>query len=310
MGNSGNGKSTLIKAIITEARRSLKYFLFPTARRVRPHDVLPHTAGIVPIPFNSKPFGLAVLYDFAGQHEYYSSHAAVMENLILPTPPLFLLLIDISKPINDIKEELVYWWQFINNHSQRAVAPPHVILVISHKDVLQKCGGNPDILMEQLSKVIGDKNVKFKFESFSLLDCRQLHSKGLSSLLTQLNTTCKILRETANVDLHCHILRAFLASKFNNVACQISEIMDAISEGTDVLLPQDQVQLSRLLSTLTDQGHVLLLKNNSDENKSWVVLKPDVLLREINGSIFCPRYFKEQSHRFSMEYRSCYIDYN
>ena len=175
-----------------------------------------------------------------------------------------------------------------------------MILVISHKDVLQKCGGNPDILMEQLSEVIGDKSVKFKCESFFLLDCRQLRSKGLSSLLTQLNTTCKILRETANVDLHCHVLRAFLTSKFNNVACQISEIMDAISEGTDILLPQDQVQLSRLLSTLTDQGRVLLLKYNSDENKSWVVLKPDVLLREVNGSIFCPRYFKEQSHRFSM----------
>ena len=64
VGNSGNGKSTLIKAITTEARRSLKYFLFPKARRVRPHDVPSHTAGIVPIPFNSKHFGLAVLYDF------------------------------------------------------------------------------------------------------------------------------------------------------------------------------------------------------------------------------------------------------
>ena len=37
---------------------------------------------------NGKHFGHVVLYDFAGQHEYYSSHAPVMENLILPSPPL------------------------------------------------------------------------------------------------------------------------------------------------------------------------------------------------------------------------------
>ena len=104
VGNSGNGKSTLIKAVTTEASQLLKYSPLSKMKYVNPSDVSPHTAGIVPIPFNSKHFGNAVLYDFAGQHEYYSSHAAVMENLILPSPPLFLLLIDISKS----KEELVY----------------------------------------------------------------------------------------------------------------------------------------------------------------------------------------------------------
>ena len=90
VGNSGTGKSTLIKAVTTEASQLLKYALSSKAKFVNPSDVPPHTAGIVPIPFNSKHFGHAVLYDFAGQHEYYSSHAAVMENLILPSPPLFL----------------------------------------------------------------------------------------------------------------------------------------------------------------------------------------------------------------------------
>ena len=143
VGNSGTGKSTLIKAVTTEASQLLKYAIFPKMKFVNPSDVPPHTAGIVPIPFNSKHFGHAVLYDFAGQHKYYSSHAAVMENLILPTPPLFLLLIDISKPIEEIKEELVYWWQFINNLSQRAATPPHVMFVGSHKDKVRARGENP-----------------------------------------------------------------------------------------------------------------------------------------------------------------------
>ena len=37
---------------------------------------------------NGIHFGHVMLYDFAGQHEYNSSHAPVMENLILPSPPL------------------------------------------------------------------------------------------------------------------------------------------------------------------------------------------------------------------------------
>ena len=88
VGNSGGGKSTLIKAVTTERSKSFKNSF--KAKHVKPSEVPPHTAGIVPLPFNSKHFGHAVLYDFAGQHEYYSSHAAVMENLVLPSPPLLL----------------------------------------------------------------------------------------------------------------------------------------------------------------------------------------------------------------------------
>ena len=180
VGNSGTGKSTLIKAVTTEASQLLKYAVFPKFQLINPNDVPPHTAGIVPIPFNSKHFGHAVLYDFAGQHEYYSSHAAVM-NLILPTPPLFLLLIDISKPIEKIKEELVYWWQFINNHSQRAAVPPHVMFVGSHKDKV-RARGDPQSIMENILKdSVRNIKVSFKFEGSFPLDCRKLASQGLDA---------------------------------------------------------------------------------------------------------------------------------
>ena len=64
LGNSGDGKSTLIKAITTETSQLLKF----AARRVNPSDVPPHTAGIVPIPFNSKYFGPSL-------HCWYCSHS-------------------------------------------------------------------------------------------------------------------------------------------------------------------------------------------------------------------------------------------
>ena len=92
---------------------------------VNSRDVPPHTAGIAPLPLKSKYFGNVVLYDLAGQHQCYTSRAAVMENLIPPSHPLFLLLIDISKRMEEIEEELLYWWHFIDNQAQKATAPPH-----------------------------------------------------------------------------------------------------------------------------------------------------------------------------------------
>ena len=302
IGSHGAGKSTLIKAVTTEASQLLKYAIFPRAKRVNPSDVPPHTAGIVPIPFNSKHFGHAVLYDFAGQHEYYSSHAAVMENLILPSPPLFLLLIDISKPIEKIKEELVYWWHFINNHCQRAAAPPHVIFVASHKDKVRARGEDSQSIIDMVLKdSVRDIQVSFKFEGSFPMDCRKLVSRGLTALLTQLNTTCEVLRQTVDVDIHCHILKAFLTTtEFKElVVCQILQIIEKIKSG-DALLPQSSSQLIPLLSTLSDQGHILVLQNHTDVNKNWVILKPEVLLAEVNGSIFAPDYFKEHFRNFAM----------
>ena len=302
IGNSGGGKSTLIKAVTTE-RSKLLQSTFPfRANHVNPSEVPPHTAGIVPFSFNSKHFGHAVLYDFAGQHEYYSSHAAVMENLVLPSPPLFLLLIDISKPMDEVKEELVYWWMFINNNSKRATAPPYVILVGSHEDIVKERGGNIQGIMKQIIDIVRNTKVSFQFDSSKVfsLDCRKLVSQGLTALLTQLKVTCQTLRQTADIDLHCHILKAFLSTKFeSSVACKISKISQVI-ESEDVLLPHGPSQLILLLSTLSDKGHILLLENHTDVNKTWVVLKPELLLAEVNGSIFAPDYFKEHCSGFAM----------
>ena len=83
------------------------------------------------------------------------------------------------------------------------------------------------------------------------------------------------------------------------MVCQIFQIFKKI-KSDDTLLPQSSSQLIPLLSTLSDQGHILLLQNHTDVNKSWVILKPEVLLAEVNGSIFAPHYFKDHFRNFSM----------
>jgi len=130
VGNPETGKSTLVKAICKEA--NILWRIVPKyMRRVR--NVPSHTAGIIPTTFRSKTFGNTVLYDLAGQVEYYTSHAAVIQTTVISTPPAFIIVVNMSES-EKISETLRYWWSFINNHGSRASAPPQVILVGSHAD--------------------------------------------------------------------------------------------------------------------------------------------------------------------------------
>ena len=75
-GDSGAGKTTIAHLI--------KHLLAHRGNSDKAHvaaDVKPFTAGIVPHHIMSE-LGNFVIYDFAGQQEYYSSHAAILEQVI------------------------------------------------------------------------------------------------------------------------------------------------------------------------------------------------------------------------------------
>ena len=45
-------------------------------------------------PHQSEQLGNFVVYDFAGQQEYYSSHAAVLEQVMRRSAAMFLCVVD------------------------------------------------------------------------------------------------------------------------------------------------------------------------------------------------------------------------
>ena len=77
VGNPGAGKSTLSHVINNTATGSIVFGLF---RNVG--GVVPCTAGIIPYKLQHRTLGNIILHDFAGHWEYYSSHSAVIENLL------------------------------------------------------------------------------------------------------------------------------------------------------------------------------------------------------------------------------------
>ena len=292
IGNSGSGKSRMIKTVIKEAPEWLRYFLFLWKIYIlfKPEDDHCDTAGIVPTAFKSKHFGHAVLYELAGKYEY---HNKVIENLMKKSsPPLFLLMIDISKPMEEIEKEFKYWWKFIDDHSKKATEThrPHAILVGSHADLV----GDYSQKLELVADSIRSMEVSFMYVQSFPLDCTKVASLELQSLLSTLDETCNTLREKADTDFHCGILNAFLDTKHfqEQVYWKICHIQEKI-ESDDVLLPQDSLHLIQLLKTLSDQGRIVLLINESDVKESWVILKEEVLFERVNSSIFASQqYFK------------------
>ena len=296
VGNPETGKSTLIKAICKEASIFWK-FLPKELRRVK--NVQPHTAGIIPTTFRSKAFGNTVLYDLAGQIEYYTSHAAVIQTTVISTPPAFIIVVNMSESEEKISETLRYWWSFINNHAARASAPPQVILVGSHADKVKARGGNVKEKMSQVSTLLKRLPTSFYFAGQIALDCRDPASRKLQLFCSLVNKSCCELRRTADVDLRCHVLYAFLLEKFpGKVACTVSDIATIIQE-SDTLLPQNPDVLMPHISTLSDKGLLLLVKDSVSNEDSWVILQKQALLGEINGTIFAPREFSQHKKDLS-----------
>ena len=290
VGNPETGKSTLIKAICKEA--SILWKIVPKQMR-RVKNVPPHTAGIIPTTFRSKTFGNTVLHDLAGQVEYYTSHAAVIQSTVISTPPAFIIVVNLSESKEKISQTLRYWWSFIDNHAARSNAPPQVVLVGSHADKVKSTGGSVQENMTQMSDILKKLPASFSFAGQVALDCRDPASKKLQLFCSIVNQSCTVLRETADIDLRCHVLYAFLLERFKDkVACTVSDVATSVKENSE-LLPQNPNHLVPLISTLSDKGLLLLVRGGKNHGEWWIILQKQALLSKINGTIFAPNNFRQ-----------------
>ena len=122
-----------------------------------------------------------MIYDLAGHAEYYNSHAAILETLIRKSAALFLILVDLSKAVGNIKKELYYWTSFLEIQSSKI--PSHIVIVGSHVDILSS---DPQQLKEKCDLVeeIAQHTIRTEqFAGFVPLDCRQLSRDHVQPLM-------------------------------------------------------------------------------------------------------------------------------
>uniref|UniRef100_A0A1X7SML1 Uncharacterized protein n=1 Tax=Amphimedon queenslandica TaxID=400682 RepID=A0A1X7SML1_AMPQE len=127
VGNPGAGKSTLSHVINDTATGS---FVLGSFRNVG--GVVPCTAGIIPYKLQHRTLSNIILHDFAGHSEYYSSHSAVIENLLQGSGGVFLIVVNILE--KEAVKQLHQWLTVVRNEAQKALNQCHIIVIVSHVD--------------------------------------------------------------------------------------------------------------------------------------------------------------------------------
>ena len=294
-GNPAAGKSTLVKVI--ENKITSRFGTFAGQFR-NVSGVEMKTAGINTITIQSRSIGTVTVYDLAGQFEYYSSHDALVGNLMSLSAAIFIVVVKLSESEADVIRTLQYWISFIENCSSRVKATAHLIVIGSWADKVKEAGENVDQKWSNIKEACISSSSSLSFVGFAALDCRKLTSSGLGKICDMIESSCTALREAKASEqkeiVYPHLLHAFISTKrHTQVACSVGDLCAHIRAEDHALLPTEPSLLSPLLSSLSDGGHLLYLPNKEDFEAEWVIIDKQALLSEINGTIFAPDNFKQ-----------------
>ena len=294
VGYPQGGKSSLIEAL---KREGLFYSIFARTARLSEADVPPHTAGIVPSVYTSSQYGRVVFYDFAGDPEYYSSHAAVLESLVSPGCNLFLTVVDLSEEKEVMIQKLGYWLSFISFHSKSSSVRSEVVVIGSHVDVVVSRGQDPNNKLHHLEMIATEfcKQTHYmKLNPGLSLDCCRPTTNSMSNLRKLLKKTYTTNQKYV-LSLGATILLGLLERDFSSVtACQVSTIFDHVQQvGMHHLISMQQ--LYPVLKELHNLGLLIVVGSASDTRDHWLLLNVSALTEEVHTKLFAEDSLMSQS---------------
>ena len=293
LGNHAAGKTTLVKVIENEITSFYSSFTGQW-RNISESAVVPLTAGIIPVSIESRRLGQIVIYDMAGHYQYYSSHAALLRNLVSSSTSMFLVVVSLHQEKEEIIRQLQYWNLFVDSCCSSACKPLKVA-VFSHAD---------KVTVDKPERMSSER-LSHSFSEVVTLDCRKLASSGLTKIRRIVARYSATFRQTYQVDFAVQLLYAFVRSRLaDQIACTVAELQSLMKREQDEdsfvlkiggreILPTNATELSEHLTMLSDKGQFLFLKNTRKVEDSWVVIDKAVLLSEVNGTVFAPDNFKQ-----------------
>ena len=287
-GYSGAGKTTISQLILLLATKPAGFF---SSGRVTDVEIEYHTAGIIPLHVESKvkEVGNMVIYDFAGQQEYYSSHA--VERIMRNSAAIFACIVDLSQCMEKISTSIHYWFSFIENACSSAQGSSHVIIVGSHADLIKSIRELKEKSL--LVNSIAESRVKqLAYGGFVSMDCRLSKTKEAHHFRSLLSVSQQaILSSQPSISLYCHVLYRFLRTKLGKTSCTLQELTSALASEED--FTPESTLLTESLTTLSDKGLILFMQDQEHPQSSWVVVEKKALLRVVNGTLFAPSNFKQ-----------------
>ena len=254
LGDPGAGKSTLAKVINDRN----KYIIGNQFRNVK--EVELHTAGIIPNIMNDKNLGRVVLHDLAGQTEYYSSHTAVLENLLQGSAAVFVIVVSLAD--DNFLKSFHLWFTIVENVSHNAFYRCQLIVVASHIDQLigskVRC---VDQIKQEVSKRLQLTDV-LSGHGVLTLDCRKLGGSPLTDLITTISTACQLISNsyTREMSLYCHMLYDFF-KRAKQSMYKLGNLVERKKQDDGVFLPSQIDQIAAIVSNLNSTGLIVFLTN-------------------------------------------------
>ena len=269
LGDTGAGKTSLCHVL--KERSSL---------HIKPgecvEDVKTFTAGIIPnLIRDDKSLGNVIIHDFAG-------HAAILESLLQNRGAVFVVVINLTQ---DLSQQVRFWSGIVRNECQKAVSSEcHLIVIASHADRAE---------FKQIELKAELTEAGYSDVPIFTLNCRLCSSDNLHSFVKDLSHLCTSIRnkQSPAISLYCNFLYSILEALEDNV-CTLEKLTSLCEESRqkEVPLPDDIVPS---LKTLHSSGLIVYLENKEDHMKSWVVVRKEILLSEVDGILFAPSYFEE-----------------
>ena len=238
--------------------------------------------------------GRIILHDLAGQAEYYSSHTAVLENLLQGTPAVFILVVSLADEM--FQESFQFWLTAIENVSHRAFKQCHLFSVASHADQSAEKGVDKiDTLKAILSNHLpSSSEVIAHHNDIVKLDCRKLGGSKLDLLILSLSKACKSISTSNNImSIYCHILYDFFQRDRAKCYYSLDSLLEIFKEQSDLFLPSNIDRLLNIIYNLSSTGLIVFLRNEKCLEKSWIVIDKSILLSDLDGILFAPDDFKQ-----------------
>ena len=187
---------------------------------------MPLTAGIIPVSIKSRRLGQIVIYDMAGQYQYYSSHAALLRSLVSSFSTMFLVVVNLKLGKEELIRELQYWNSFVGNCCCGA-GRPQTVVVFSHADEVVE--DKPERKSSEIMNGLAHSQSLSTFSESVTLDCRKLASGGLTKISKIVARCCANFRQSFRFDFAVQLLYGFIRSRLaDQIACTVSELQSLI----------------------------------------------------------------------------------
>ena len=272
-GKTRAGKSSLAAVISYRADKG-QYGYYDLEECVE--GVVLQTTGIEYHSVRSMEIGNVVIYDFAGHAEYYSSHAAVLETLLLRSPAVFAILSNLTDDEETIRKDLLFWFNFVENVSMQLISSSQVLVLGSHVDELSSQKDFRPFVND-----VADLAVRFQnYKGFFPIDCHRPGGKGVETFMEKLKESCQaVMDKNDKMSYHCHCLNSYL-QQLEVVAISLDELYSKLMELNEPCLLTDRSTVFEFLTILGSKGLILFLAN------TWVIIDKKALLTEVNGVLF------------------------